>query len=174
MSAAWTAPPIPPATTRATASAVMSLRRRDRFVRLEEAERIAFAVLAMREPADVRDRLLVLRFAAELPDLRQVGLDVLGVEVDDRPPLVALLRVDRAAPAVLLEHAVIEPLHPGVADRPAGEGLPEPLRAVGVLRGKLDVHDLLGHRASFSAHAIRSRDGQSNRSLRRRARSRAL
>ena len=69
ISAAWTAPPIPPAATRATASAVTLLRRRDRFVRLEEAERIAFGVLAAREPADVRDRLLVVGLAAELAHL---------------------------------------------------------------------------------------------------------
>jgi hypothetical protein len=73
MSAAWTAPPIPPATTRATASAVTSLRRRDRFVRLEEAERIAFGVLATREPADVRDRLLVVGLAAELRPMLSVA-----------------------------------------------------------------------------------------------------
>src|SRR4051794_36091569 len=76
ISAACTAPPIPPAATRQTAKAVTSLRRRDRLVRLEEAERVAFGVLAARKPADVRDRLLVVGRAAELAHLREVCIDV--------------------------------------------------------------------------------------------------
>src|SRR5206468_7831790 len=70
--AAWTAPPTPPAATRTTASAVTLLRRRDRLVGLVEAERIAFGVLATREPADMWDRLLVAGLAAELAHFRQV------------------------------------------------------------------------------------------------------
>ena len=57
-----------------------------------------------------------------------------------------LLRVDRAAPAVLLEHPVVEPLHAG------GSPIAQPpkpsqnfCRAVRVLRRELDVHDLLAH-----------------------------
>src|SRR5580765_7586572 len=143
MRAAWTAPPIPPAATRATASAVTSLWRRDRLVRLEEAERISLAVLAACEPADVRDRLLVVGLAAELPHLREVRVDVLGVEVDDGALLAFLLGIDGTAPAVLLEHAVVNALHAGVADRPTGEALPELRCAVCVPRRELDVHDLL-------------------------------
>ena len=59
--------------------------RRDRLVALEERERVALGVLAAREPADRRDRLLVVRGAAGLADLREGGVDVLGGEVDDRP-----------------------------------------------------------------------------------------
>src|SRR6266536_257889 len=151
ISAAWTAPPMPHAATRATANAVTSLRRRDRFVRLEEAERIALGVLAAREPADARDRLLVLGLASELAHLRQVGVDVVAAEVDNRSLLAFLLRVDRAAPAVVLEHAVVDPLHAGALDRPASDAFPELLGPVGVLPGELDVHDLLAHLASFFA-----------------------
>src|SRR6266545_829738 len=107
---------MPPAATRTTANAVTLLWRRDRLVRLEEAERIAFGVLAACEPADGRDRLLVLGLAAELTDLRQVGVDVVAAEVDDRALLAFLLRVDRATPAVVLEHAVVDPLHAGALD----------------------------------------------------------
>src|SRR6266511_1547599 len=73
MSAACTAPPTPPAATRTTANAVTLLRRRGGLVRLVEAERIALGVLAACEPADPRDRLLVLGLAAELAHLRHVG-----------------------------------------------------------------------------------------------------
>src|ERR1051326_8042475 len=82
--AAWTAPATPPATTTATATAVKLLRWCDGLVRLEEAERIALGVLAAREPAHVRNRLLVVGLAAELAYLRQVCVDVVAAEVDDR------------------------------------------------------------------------------------------
>src|SRR6266542_4906369 len=157
MSAACTAPPTPPAATRTTANAVTLLRRRGGLVRLEEAERIALGVLAAREPADARDRLLVLGLASELAHLRQVGVDVVAAEVDNRALLAFLLRVDRAAPAVVLEHAVVDPLHAGSFDRPAAQAFPELLAPVGVLRRELDVHDLLAHLASFLRDAIRSR-----------------
>src|SRR5438045_3590132 len=111
INAAWTAPAIPPARTIPTASAVKLLRRCGGLVRLEEAEAIPLGVLAAREPADVRDRLLGLRFAAEVAHLCQVGVDVLAVEVDDRALLALHLRVDRAAPLALvflLEHPVVQ------------------------------------------------------------------
>src|SRR5437867_13017092 len=121
---------MPPAATSTTAKAVTLLRLRDRLVRLEEAERVAFGVLASREPADVRDRLLLLGLAAEVPHLRQVGVDVVALEVNDRAVLAGLLGVDSAAPAVVLEHPVVQPLHAGALDRPAAEALPELLAAI--------------------------------------------
>src|SRR5438067_1531742 len=157
INAAWIAPPIPPAATSATANAVTLLRRGNRFVGLEEAEGIALGVLAAREPADVRDRHLLARVAAELAHFRQVGVDVVAPEVDGGAPLVIHLRVDGAAPAVVLEHPVVHSLHAGTLDRPASEAFPELLAAIDVLRRKLHVHDLLAHLASFSRDAIRSR-----------------
>ena len=91
------------------------------------------------------NRLLVLGLAAELAHLREVGVDVVAAEVDRRAGGALHLRVDGAAPAVLLEHPVVDPRHPRVLDRPAADGFPELLRAVGVLRRELDVHDLLAH-----------------------------
>src|SRR4029450_5881567 len=111
ISAAWIAPPMAPAATSATANAVKLPRRRGRLVRLVEAERIAFGVLAAREPADVRDRVLVLGLAAQLAHLRDVGVDVLAREVDDGALLAFLAWVHRAAPAVVLEHPVVELAH---------------------------------------------------------------
>src|SRR3954465_10428985 len=117
ISAAWTAPPTPPAATSTTASAVTSLLRRcDGLVRLEEAERIALGVLAAREPADVRNRLLVLGLAPKLADLPQGAPAVVAAQVDHGALLVLLVRVHRAAPAVVLEHAVVDPLHACVLD----------------------------------------------------------
>src|SRR5436190_1065086 len=122
----------------------------------------------------MRDRLLLLGVAAELANLRQVSLDVVAVEVDDGALLALLLRIDRTAPALVLEHAVVDPGHAGVLDRPAREALPEGLGAVGVLGRQLDVHDAFAHLASFFSDAIRSAHGQSNRSLRRYSGSRSL
>src|SRR5437867_2299063 len=74
-----------------------------------------------------------------------------------RSPLAFLLGIDRSAPAFLLEHPVVDPLHAGALDRPPAEAFPELLCPVGVLRRELDVHDVLAHLASFLPHAIRSR-----------------
>src|SRR5262249_6421543 len=58
--------------------------------------------------------------------------------------------IDGAAPAVVLEHPVAELLHTGRDGQlPPAETLPELLRAVGVLRRELHVHDLPSHAASF-------------------------
>src|SRR5919197_3819113 len=60
--------PAKPATTQRTAAPALPLnlgrRRRDGLVALEEAERVPLRVLAAREPADTRDRLLVVCLAA--------------------------------------------------------------------------------------------------------------
>src|SRR5713226_1994695 len=161
---------MPPATASATANAVTLLRRRDGLVGLEEGERIAFGVLAASEPADVRDRLLVLRLTAELTHLRQVGVNVVGPEVEDGTLHAAVARVHRAAPAVVLEHPIIHSRHPRVLDRPAAQPLPELLAPVRVLGGELDVHNLLAHALPpFFAQAIPSAHGQSICAVRRSA-----
>src|SRR5215210_4607566 len=61
ITAAWTAPARPAPTASATAPDTRLLpRHRRRLVALEEAEGVALGILARREPADARDRLLVL------------------------------------------------------------------------------------------------------------------
>ena len=57
---------------------------RGRRVRLPEAERIALAVRARREPAHAGDGHRVARLAAELLHAGRAGVDVVDVEVDAR------------------------------------------------------------------------------------------
>src|SRR3954454_11784115 len=122
-----------------------SFRHRDRLVALEQAEAVALRVLAAGEPPDAGNRLLVVALAAELPHLGEIGVDVVAAEIDRGAGGAFHLREDRAAPAVLLEHPVVDARHARVPDRPTADGLPELLCAVGVLRRKLDVYDLLSH-----------------------------
>src|SRR5712691_8085563 len=129
--------------------------RLDRLVALEEAERVSLRVLAPREPADARDRLLVVRLAAELAYPCDVRVDVAGAEVDDEAAAARLAGVHGAA-GLSLEHPVVDPRHAGVLELPAEERAVELCRAVGVLRRHLDVHDLSGHSASFRGSAGRS------------------
>src|SRR5262249_6655670 len=83
--------------------------------------------------------------AAMLADLRDVRVDVVTAVVHDRPAL-AHLRVHSAALVALLEHAVVDPGHPGIRDRPAADGFPETRGTISVLSGKFDVNHPLAHR----------------------------
>src|SRR6266566_1456703 len=60
-----------------------AFRHRHGLVPLVQAEGIAFGVLAAGEPTNARDRLLVLRLAAQLAHLGEVGIDVVAPVVDD-------------------------------------------------------------------------------------------
>src|SRR5262249_20185887 len=120
-------------------------RRWNGLVPLEQAERIAFGVLAAREPADPGDRLLVVRLSAVLAHLREIAVDVVAAVVDDRPAL-AQLPVHGAARIALLEPPIVDPGHPRALDRPAADSLPEPLGTIRILCRELDVNHFLAHR----------------------------
>src|SRR5205085_11191560 len=123
--------PAKPATTQRTAAAALpfKLRRRrgDGLVALEEVEGVPVRVLAAREPADAENRLLVVRLAAELPHLRELRVDVVGLEVDDRALARVLAGVDRAS-RLALEDPIVDPGHPGIGELPAEELAVEALR----------------------------------------------
>src|SRR3954453_411992 len=121
-----------------------ALRHRGVLVALEEGEVVPLAVLAAREPADLRNRLLLLRLAAELAHLREIAVDVVAAEVDARPRH-SFHAVDAAALAVLLPHQVLHAGHAGIVDLPAAYALPELPAALEILRGKLEVHNPFAH-----------------------------
>ncbi len=83
ITATWIDPARPARTASATAADVKVLLRGVGIV-LPEAEGVALGVLAAREPAVCRYRLLVAGGAAELAHLRCRGFDVVGREIDDR------------------------------------------------------------------------------------------
>src|SRR5438105_5139236 len=123
--------------------------RRDGLVALEERERVAFGIGAAGEPADRRDRLLVLRLPAQLTHSGNGLLDVTSAEVDDRSLLAILRGEDRPAGLVPVEHVVLDRPAP-LVELPAEERRPECLRAPAVLSRKLEVHKLTFHHASLS------------------------
>src|SRR5262249_15579965 len=114
------------------------------LVALEQAEDVPLAVLAASEPADARDRLLVLGLAAELLDLGDVRVDVVAAEVERRPRH-AFHAVDAAALIAFLPHQVLHAAHAGVLDLPAADHFPELPPALEILRRELDVHDSFTH-----------------------------
>src|SRR5262249_28761971 len=95
-----------------------------------------------------RNRLRVVRLAAELVDARSAGLDVVDVEVDaDRTRITR----EEASPGVLGKpgHVVLlRPLHR--LELPTEQAVVEPLRAARVFSGDLDVHWLAGHQLLLS------------------------
>src|SRR3954463_52206 len=121
-----------------------ALRHRGVLVALEEGEVVPLAVLAAREPADLRNRLLLLRLAAELAHLREIAVDVVAAEVDARPRH-SFHAVDAAALAVLLPHQVLHAGHARIVDLPAADAFPEPLAPLDILRRKLEVYDPFAH-----------------------------
>ena len=136
----------------------------DRLVALEERERVALGVLAAREPADRRDRLLLARVAAGRGDLRERGVDVVGGQVDDRPAAGLVGLVDRADGLLALRHEVLErPFHPG--ECPAEDAAPEALGPIDVGRGQLEVNDGC-HGWSLSGDGRYTRAGPTTRRLR--------
>jgi gamma-glutamylputrescine oxidase len=79
------------------------------LIGLEERKAVAFGVHAAREPADGRDRLLVVGRPSELARLRDRGVDVRGAEVDDRPGAGGVgIRVDRPARLIPVQHVVLD------------------------------------------------------------------
>src|SRR3954471_5948428 len=121
-----------------------ALRHRGVLVALVERELVALTVLAAREPADLRYRLLLFRLAAELADLREIAVDVVAAEVDARPRH-AFHAVDAAALAVFLPHQVLHAGHARIVDLPAADAFPELLAPLEILRRKLEVHDPFAH-----------------------------
>src|SRR5262245_31626156 len=100
-------------------SSLARVRRGDGAVALEEAERVALGIVAPCVPADPRHGLPVARGPAELADARDVGPDVVAVEVDERPRARVVALVDAAA-GLAVEHVVrgaLDPLHLGVEQR---------------------------------------------------------
>src|SRR3954471_17667344 len=85
ITATCTDPASPASIAIAIASPLMraNLPSRRGLVALEEPEHVPLGVLAVREPAGLRDRHLVACLAAELPHLPHRRVDVVGVHVDD-------------------------------------------------------------------------------------------
>src|SRR5207247_6634152 len=79
------------------ASPASTFRGRRRRIVLPEAELVSVRVLAGHEPSHVGDRHRLARLAAELPDTRRAGLDLVDVEVGARASLAGLHVRDRAA-----------------------------------------------------------------------------
>src|SRR5207245_11675015 len=79
---------------------------RDARIVLKERELVALGVDASREPALGRDCHLVVGFAAKLADLGDRGVDVVGVEVHDRPRLLSI-RVYGAARTRAVDEVVL-------------------------------------------------------------------
>src|SRR4029079_9818261 len=115
------------------------------IVALPDGELVPVRILRVGEPAHARDGHLVLGLTAELADPVELRVDVVGLEVDPDPAILA--RIDRAA-GLALEHVVLGRalLSLGVVlERPAGELAPELRRLLGAARRDLDVDDLALH-----------------------------
>src|SRR5262249_15488524 len=127
---------------------------RRRLVALPEAERVSFGVATGREPAVALHRHLVLGLAAELANLGDGPVDVLGVEVDGEG--ARLRSTDDRAALILAgaEHAVVHLRRHRRSDLVAEDAAPESLRAVAVRRADLDVHELACHRSSSPYRVI--------------------
>ena len=102
-------------------------------------------VLARHEPTHLRDRLRLVRLAAELLHTRGAGVDVVDVEVDAHPPLAGL-HVRDSSTGLLAgpRHVVLGGT--GVRlELPSEKGAPELATLRGVVGWDLEVHDLAGH-----------------------------
>src|SRR5204863_5178705 len=135
------------------------------FVRLPEAERVPLGVAAGREPAVALHGHLVVGLAPQRLDLGAGRVDVVGVEVDAE--VAGLVRGEDRAALILAraEHPVVHLRRHRWADLPAEDAAPEPLRAVGVRRSDLDVHELACHRVLLLSTSLSSFDSTRKESM---------
>src|SRR5262249_26389832 len=97
-----------------------------------------------------RDRLLVRRVAAELANAGNRPVDVVRVEVDDRPADPALGLVHGAARLRAIEQVVLH-VTPRRLVIPAEQSGPEALGARDIACGQLEVDEIPCHRSSFAS-----------------------
>src|SRR5512134_2777487 len=130
------------------------LRARSLGVRigLPETELVAFDVLTGREPAHSGHRQRVAALAAERAHAGRLGVDVVDVEVDARPALLAVGTVDRTARRLGEPGHVVLGRAPGVLlELPAEERAPELACPGGVAGRDLEVNHLACHLSPFLA-----------------------